>query len=182
MANVITVGDGPGGLSAALFLSKNGHNVKVFGTDKTAMNYAYLHNYLGLPDVSGTEFQQIARKQVMEFGTEIITEEVSSVTINGVFTVSTESGSHEAEYLILTEGKNPELALALGVEIDDSGAIVVDRDNRSSVDKVYVVGRSVRPARSQAIISAGAGAVAALDIMAREEGKDVQDWDTPPKS
>jgi hypothetical protein len=35
--------------------------------------------------------------------------------------------------------------------------------------------------RSQAIISAGAGAVAAVDILAREEGKDVQDWDTPPK-
>jgi thioredoxin reductase (NADPH) len=39
----------------------------------------------------------------------------------------------------------------------------------------------VRPKRSQAIISAGAGAVAALDILAREEGKDIQDWDTPPK-
>ena len=49
------------------------------------------------------------------------------------------------------------------------------------IDRVYVVGRAVRPARSQAIISAGAGAVAALDILAREEGKDVQDWDTPPK-
>ena len=60
-------------------------------------------------------------------------------------------------------------------------AIVVDRDMRSSVDRVYVVGRSVRPTRSQAIISAGAGAVAALDILAREEGKDIQDWDTPSK-
>jgi len=57
----------------------------------------------------------------------------------------------------------------------------VDADNRSSIDKVYVVGRSVRPNRSQAIISAGAGAVAALDIMAREAGKDVQDWDSMPK-
>ena len=25
------------------------------------------------------------------------------------------------------------------------------------------------------------GVVAALDILAREKGKDVQDWDTPPK-
>ena len=181
MARVIVVGDGPGGLSAALFLAKNGHDVKVFGQDKTAMNYAYLHNYLGFPEIAGTEFQRIARKQVADVGATLIDEEVISVVIGGTFTAETDSGSHEADYLILTEGKNPELARSIGVEFDPSGAIAVDKDYRSSIDKVYVVGRSARPSRSQAIISAGAGAVAAVDILAREEGKDVQDWDTPPK-
>ena len=49
------------------------------------------------------------------------------------------------------------------------------------MDRVYVVGRSARPKRSQAIISAGAGAAAALDVLSREAGEDVQDWDSPPK-
>lgn len=178
---MIVVGDGPGGLSAALFLAKNGHEVTVFGQNKTAMNFAHLYNYLGLPEIDGTEFQGIARQQAARQGAELRDEEVRSVIINGIFTVETESGSAEADYLILTEGKSPGLARSLGVSEDDSGAIVVDRDMRSSVDKVYVVGRSVRPTRSQAIISAGAGAVAALDILAREAGEDVQDWDTPPK-
>lgn len=181
MAKVTIVGDGPGGLSAALFLAKNGHEVKVFGQDETAMNYAYLHNYLGIPEIDGTEFQEIAKNQVTAQGAEIIEEEVTSAIINGIFSVETDSGSHESDYLILTEGKNPELARSLGVDSDDDGAIVVDENYQSSVGKVYVVGRSVRPKRSQAIISAGAGAVAALDILAHEEGKDVQDWDTPPK-
>jgi hypothetical protein len=39
----------------------------------------------------------------------------------------------------------------------------------------------VRPTRSQAVISAGDGAKAALDILSRAAGKDVQDWDSPPK-
>lgn len=181
MARVTIVGDGPGGLSAALFLAKNGHEVKVFGQDETAMNYAYLHNYLGIPEIDGTEFQKIAKGQVTAQGAEIIEKEVTSVTINGTFTVETDSGSYESDYLILTEGKNPALASSLGVDADDEGAIVVDENYQSSIDRVYVVGRSVRPKRSQAVISAGAGAVAALDILAREEGKDVQDWDTPPK-
>lgn len=181
MARVIVVGDGPGGLSAALFLAKNDHEVTVFGQDKTAMNYAYLHNYLGFPEIDGTEFQGIARQQVARQGAELRDEEVKSVVINTVFVAETDSGSYESDYLILTEGKSPELARSLGVDEDDSGAIVVDRDMRSSIDKVYVVGRSVRPSRSQAIISAGAGAVAAVDILAREAGEDVQDWDTPPK-
>ena len=58
---------------------------------------------------------------------------------------------------------------------------MVDGQGLSSVPNVYVVGRCVRPARSQAIITAGAGAAAALDILSREAGKDVQDWDSPPK-
>ena len=152
----------------------------MFGTDQTAMNYAYLHNYLGLREIAGTEFQRIAKDQVASVGATLLDEQVTSVSAGDGFTITTDSGVHTSDYLILTEGKNPELARSLGVEVDENDAIVVDKDNRSSIDKVYVVGRSVRPTRSQAIISAGAGAVAALDILAREEGKDVQDWDTPP--
>ncbi len=182
MARVIIVGDGPGGLSAALFLAKNGHEVKVFGTDKTAMNYAHLYNYLGIPEISGTEFQRIARKQASDAGAKLIDEEVTAVVAgDGGFEATTEAGTYTADYLILTEGKDPALARSLGVEFDESGAAIVDRELRSTVDGVYVVGRAVRPTRSQAIISAGAGATAALDIMAREAGRDIQDWDTPPK-
>jgi thioredoxin reductase len=62
-----------------------------------------------------------------------------------------------------------------------AGAILTDAEGRSSEPRVYVIGRSARPGRSQAIISAGDGARAALDILSREAGKDVHDWDTPPK-
>jgi thioredoxin reductase (NADPH) len=88
--------------------------------------------------------------------------------------------STESDYLILTEGKSAPLATSLGLAGDD-GSISVDRDGRSSIDGAYVIGRSARPSRSQAIISAGDGAAAALDILAEIEGKDVQDWDSPPK-
>ncbi len=56
------------------------------------------------------------------------------------------------------------------------------RDGATEIDRLYVVGRTARPTRSQAIISAGDGAAAALDILADIKGSDVQDWDTPPKS
>ena len=181
MTKVVIVGDGPGGLSAALFLAKNGMDVTVLGKDKTAMHYAYLQNYLGIPVISGTDFQRIARGQAEGFGAQILDEEVTSVTVADSITASTGSTDHQGDYLVLTEGKNPVLAQSLGLVSDDGGAVQVDSSYRSSIDRVYVVGRSVRPTRSQAIISAGAGAVAALDILARVSGQDVQDWDTPPK-
>ncbi|MCI0424673.1 MAG: FAD-dependent oxidoreductase [Actinobacteria bacterium] len=181
MAKVVIVGDGPGGLSAALFLAKNGHDVTVYGQDKTAMHYAHVYNYLGLPEIAGTEFQRIAREQVTGFGARIVEDEVTSVGVDNGITVTTEGGMDHADYLILTEGKNPVLAASLGLVDTEGAGVPVDSAYRSKLDRVYVVGRSVRPTRSQAIISAGAGAVAAVDILAREEGKDVQDWDTPPK-
>jgi thioredoxin reductase (NADPH) len=178
LARIAIVGDGPGGLAAALFLSKNGHEVTVFGTDQTAMNYAYLHNYLGIPEIAGTEFQRIAKDQVSSFGASLVNEEVED--IGDGFEISTASATIEVDYLILSEGKGPKLAKSIGLVVDQWGAIQVDRDYRSSKDRVYVIGRSARPERSQAIISAGAGATAALDILALESGHDVQDWDTPP--
>ena len=182
MASVVVVGDGPGGLSAALFLAKGGHDVTVFGTDDTAMHYAYLYNYLGIPEMSGTEFQAVSRQQVMDHGASMHDEAVTGVAaVDGGFEVTAESGDVvSGDYLVMSEGKDPELTRSLGPDVTDD-AVTVDAEYRTSVDKLYVVGRSARPARSQAIISAGAGAIAALDIMSREAGKDVQDWDSPPK-
>jgi thioredoxin reductase len=182
MADVIVIGDGPGGLSAALFLAKNGQQVTVFGQNETPMHYALLYNYLGIPEITGTEFQKIAREQVQHFGADLRDELVASIekTADG-FAVTTEGGErHESKYLVLGEGKGLKLATPLGLATSKEG-VEVDRNYRTSIDNLYVIGRSTRIQRSQAIISAGSGAVAALDILSTERGKDFNDFDTPKK-
>lgn len=181
MAKVAIVGDGPAGLSAALFLAKNEHEVVLFAQDETPMHYAQLHNYLGVDDMPGTEFQRRARAQVAAFGTDLREAEVTAVAADGEGFVVTADGAEErADYLVLAGGKaTQKLAEHLGASSGDGG-VTVDREQRTDVDRLYAVGRVVRPDRSQAIISAGAGATAALDILSREAGKDVHDWDTPP--
>jgi thioredoxin reductase len=183
MPDVIIIGDGPGGLSAALLLAKNQQDVVVFGDDKTAMHYAYLKNYLGIPEIHGAEFQRIARAQVTDLGAKLRPDRVRELARAGEgFTVTLDSGEQvAAKYLILSEGKGPRLAKQLGLAFDEAKGIAADRNARTSVDGVYVVGRSARPGRSQAIISAGDGAAAAIDILSRERGEDVLDWDEPPK-
>jgi thioredoxin reductase (NADPH) len=182
VAKVIVVGDGPAGLSAALFLAKNGHETVVYAQDDTAMHYAQLYNYLGIPEISGTEFQRVAREQVRGQGAQLRDEEVTDVIRagDGLTVRSAAGGEEPADYLLLAAGKaGQRLAEQLGVEGGGEG-VVVDSDCRTSVDRVYAAGRLTRLNRSQAIISAGAGARAALDILAREAGRDVTDWDTPP--
>ena len=183
MPDTIIIGDGPGGLSAALFLAKNGLDVVVFGEDKTAMNYAVVKNYLGIPEIAGPEFQARARAQVTALGATLREAHVEQLarTETG-WTVTLASGEQvSARYLVLSEGKAPRLARQLGLVFDEQHGIATDRNARTELG-VYVVGRSARPGRSQAIISAGDGAAAAIDILSRERGEDVVDWDAPPKA
>jgi thioredoxin reductase (NADPH) len=184
MVKAIVIGDGPAGLSAALLLAKNDVETVVFAQDGTAMHYAHLHNYLGIPEIGGTEFQRIAREQVAEHGATLREEQVAEVEAagDGLVVRTAEGAEESADYLVLAAGKpGQQLAEQLGVEHGDGG-IVVDREQRTSLDRVYAAGRVTRMERSQAIISAGDGARAALDILSREAGEDVHDWDSPPKS
>lgn len=184
MPDVIVIGDGPGGLSAALFLAKNGKDVVVFGQDKTAMHWAQLRNYLGIEDIHGSEFQRTARKQVADMGGTLTEARVDSIARDSEgFSVTLEDGAkHRARFVILSEGKSPRLATMLGLAHDETSGVPADRNGLTAVPGAYVVGRLARPGRSQAIISAGDGAAAAIDILSREKGENFADWDSPPKS
>jgi len=184
MSSVIVIGDGPGGLSAALFLAKNKVDVAIYGQDKTAMHWALVRNYLGLPEIMGGEFQAIARAQVGAFGVTVQDEHVDKVekTGDGFKVTFASGGTASSKYLVLSEGKSPKLAKQLGLTFDEKTGIATDKNAKSTLDGVYVVGRMSRPGRSQAIISAGDGAAAAIDILSREKREDFVDWDEPPKT
>jgi thioredoxin reductase (NADPH) len=180
--DAIVIGDGPGGLSAALFLAKGGLKVKVYGEDKTAMHWAQLKNYLGVVDTHGSDFQRTARAQVAGFGAELVSARVERVARQGDgFEVTLESGERAlARFLVLSEGKSPRLAQQLGLSFDPKQGLGVDLNGKTALAGVYAVGRLARPERSQAIISAGDGAAAAIDILSGVKGAPVQDWDEPP--
>ena len=184
LPDVIIIGDGPGGLSAALFLAKNGLDAVVCGQDKTAMHWALLKNYLGVPEILGSEFQAIARKQAADHGAELREVRVEALTADGdSYTATLEGGETvSARHVILSEGKGPKIAKSLGLEWTETVGIACDKNGLTRLERVYVVGRSARPGRSQAIISAGDGAAAAIDILSRAKGESVCDWDEPPKA
>lgn len=182
--DAMVIGDGPGGLSAALFLAKGGLSVTVYGQDLTAMHWALLKNYLGLPEILGSDFQRTARAQVERFGGTLVNARVESLAKAGAgFNATLEGGAQvSARFVILSEGKSPRLAQQLGLKFDEKDGLSVDINGRTALAGVYAVGRLARPQRSQAIISAGDGAVVALDILSKEKGQAVVDWDSPPKA
>lgn len=179
MSDVIIIGDGPAGLSAALFLAKRDLDVDVFGPDNTPMHKAMLYNYLGIPEMTGTEFQKVAREQVEGFGANLHDAKISSAeqTDDGFAVQTTEGDTFEAPYVILATSNK---GLMDGLDLDrDGGTVEVDRSGRTNIDGAYAVGWATRAQKIQAIISAGDGAAAALDILSQEAGEEVHDFDVP---
>ena len=181
MARVIVVGGGPAGLSAALFTSKNGLRTHVFDTDKTWMHKAHLFNYLGIGSADGSNFLETARRQADSFGaTRHPDTEVTGVERSGDgFTVSTDEAEYDADYLVLATGANRNLAESLGCAFTDEDVVRAEVSMQTSVENVYATGAMVRAEEWQAIISAGDGAAAALNILTKERGEHFHDFDVP---
>ena len=178
-ATVGIVGGGPAGLSAALFTQKNGLAAHVFDTGGTWMHKAHLFNYLGVGSVDGSAFMETARTQVERFGVDIEESAVESVTeSDGGFQIETESGDTEFDYVVLATGANRDLAESLGCDFDGD-VVDVDVSMETSVAGAYATGAMVRAEEWQAIISAGDGAAAALNILSAEKGEHFHDFDVP---
>lgn len=179
MADVLIIGDGPGGLSAALLLAKNGLETVVLGMDGTPMHKAKLFNYLGIDEIDGSEFQRRAREQVRRHGATVQQGEVTELSQagDGFDAVTAEGQQYHGKYLILAVGTKRDIAKGLGVATDSDGVVEVDRDGRTSVNNCYALGWTTKKHKTQAIISAGHGASAALDILSQEKGKEFHDFD-----
>jgi thioredoxin reductase len=104
---------------------------------------------------------------------------VTDVANGDGFTVTTEDESYEADYLVLATGANRDLAEALGCAFTDEDVVEVDVTMETSVADAYATGAMVRAEEWQAVISAGDGAAAALNILTKEEGEHFHDFDTP---
>jgi thioredoxin reductase (NADPH) len=180
MTDVLVIGGGPAGLSTALFTAKNGLETAVFDTDDTWMHKAHLFNYPGIGSVDGSNFMATLRKQVDDFGVDRHQgTAVSSVSsANGGFVVETDDDEYTGDYVVLATGASRDLAEDLGCAFADD-VVDVDLSMETSVDDAYATGAMVRAEEWQAVISAGDGAAAALNILSKEKGEHFHDFDVP---
>lgn len=180
MSDVGVIGGGPAGLSAALFTQKNGLDTVVFDSDKTWMHQAHLFNYPGIGSVDGDVYLNQLRSQVELFGAAVRYEtKVEKLNEDGdTFLIETNDEKFSVQYVVMATGTDRTLAEGLGC--DFSGELVdVGLDMETSVGNAYATGAMVRDQEWQAIISAGDGAAASLNILSKEKGESFHDFDTP---
>jgi len=107
---VVVVGGGPAGMTAALYSTRLGHDTAVVsrGGGRAAMMQE-VHNLLGVrEETSGAEFLGIGQEQLTEYGCEIHRDMVSSCSRGDDerFTLSGNSADYEAEMVVLATGFN----------------------------------------------------------------------------
>jgi thioredoxin-disulfide reductase len=107
--NVIVVGSGPAGYTAALYTARADLAPLVFEGAQyggALMNTTDVENYPGFPDgILGPELMNQIRGQAERFGAELVPDDVVSVDLDGpVKTVRTLDGEFTADAVILAMG------------------------------------------------------------------------------
>lgn len=117
MYDVIIIGSGPAGLSAAVYAKRAGLQAVVVekeyeGTGQIAES-SRVDNYLGLPGISGYDMGETFRNHAVELGCEFLEDEVEKITRveNGIFNLTlTDAGVLEARSVIYAAGAYPRRA------------------------------------------------------------------------
>lgn len=107
--DVVIIGGGPGGLSAAQYASRAKLRTIVLDKSATAGALAYtghIENYPGLPEpVSGKELLDIFRRQAMSFGAEYVEAQVIGVKLDAeIKEVFTMDKNYKARAVIIATG------------------------------------------------------------------------------
>jgi thioredoxin reductase (NADPH) len=109
--NVIIIGSGPAGYTAAIYAARAYLSPLVFEGSVTAggalMNTTDVENYPGFPEgVMGPDLMDHLRKQAERFGAELVTDDVTAVDLTGEVKVVTDGsgGEHRARAVIIATG------------------------------------------------------------------------------
>lgn len=127
MHDLIIIGGGPAGLTAAVYARRAGKSVLILEKNTFGGQITWsprVENFPGFASVSGAELGDLMTNQAMEQGAEVELEEAVGLRLDGdVKTVLCESGeTYQARAVILAAGARPRpLGLAREEELTGSG-------------------------------------------------------------
>ncbi len=118
MYDLLIIGSGPAGLGAAIYGERAGLNLAVMDRSPISggqvLTTYEVDNYLGLPEISGSDISERFREHADKLGVSFLTAEVESIEDFGEKKiVHTDEGDYEARAVILATGATHAM---LGVE------------------------------------------------------------------
>ncbi len=108
MKNIIIIGAGPAGMTAAVYAADSGLNVRLiekgmYGGQMTTT--ARIENYPGFPEIAGWELSQRMFDCVTKSGVTLTTDEVISISrLDSLFKVICRINTYEADAVIIANG------------------------------------------------------------------------------
>ena len=110
MLDLVIIGKGPAGLSAAIYAARAGLSVTVIGTDYSSLSKAeVIENYFGFSKpVKGSDLLSEGKMQAESFGVDVLSDEVLSIVIdysNPIFKILTSTATFECKSVLIASGR-----------------------------------------------------------------------------
>ncbi|WOQ16906.1 FAD-dependent oxidoreductase [Raineyella sp. W15-4] len=168
---VIIIGSGPTGYTAAIYTARAGLAPLVFEGALDAggalMNTTEVENFPGFPDaILGPDLMDNLRSQAEKFGAELVTDDDTAVEALVLKDTATGDISElPVEGVFEAIGHDPRSALVRGqVETDPVGYVITrPGSTATNLPGVFAAGDLVDHTYRQAVTAAGTGCSAALD-------------------
>ena len=184
-SDVVIVGGGVAGLSAATFTSRHGLETVVLSSGSSILRRnAHIENYPGFPaGINSRLLLDMMHEQAERAGCAFRDAEVTRVSeaADG-FDVETAAGDRWRSSYVIAATKNATGFLdgLDGVEIVDRGKtyVATDECGRTGVEGLYAAGRLAQKPH-QAIVAAGHGAEVAVTLLDDDDRPFYHDWVAP---
>ncbi|NOU94193.1 FAD-binding protein [Paenibacillus sp. LMG 31456] len=183
MYDIVVIGAGPAGASAALFAAKAGKKTLVIDSDQSITKRAWVENHYGVLEISGPDLVEIGKKQAVKFGAELVQSKAVQIAKGSEgFTISTEAGSYEGTHVILATGVMTDLAEQLGIKTKPATepriktVFDVTAEGKTSVEGIWAAGTAAGVS-VHTIITSGDGAKVAINVISELNGERYVDHD-----
>lgn len=105
MYDVIIIGAGPAGVSAAVYAKRGTLNVLVIAKDTGTLEKAKkIENYYGFKSITGEELYRNGLEQLKHLNIELVKDEVVQLNYTNKFEVTTVNNVFESKYVVLATG------------------------------------------------------------------------------
>ncbi len=118
MYDVIVIGSGPAGITAAIYAKRRNLSILVISKGNGALQKAEkIDNYYGFENgISGKELYENGIKQAKNLGIDFIEDEVINIEYINQFTVETVNSKYEAKAVILATGVSRNIPNIKGIK------------------------------------------------------------------
>lgn len=107
MFDVVIIGSGPAGISAAIYLKRAKKNIIIISNGKSSLEKAEkIENYYGIESISGKELYEVGIKQAERLSIPIQMDEVTNISFENNFIVTTPNREYETTNVIIATGTN----------------------------------------------------------------------------
>lgn len=108
MSNVIIIGNGPAGISTALYTTRAGIDTTIIGKDTGSLGKASeIENYYGFEQpISGSELINNGIVQAKRLGAKILTDEVVGISYTDKLVVLTKETEYLADSIVIATGSS----------------------------------------------------------------------------